>query len=92
MDASLPQLPPQLREALAAQGGAPLRILDEETQKLYVLMEETSATFVDDEYLRNGLQEAFDDVAAGRVEPWEIESIKSEGRRILAERQARRNA
>jgi predicted kinase len=44
---------------------------------------------VDDEYLRRLIREADEDVAQGRVGVWDAEEIKREGRRILAERQAR---
>ena len=90
MDASHISLPPELRTALDAQGGAPLFIRDDQTQKLYVLTEETPAGLVDDEYLRGLLAEADEDVARGDVGPLDMEEIKREGRRMLAERQARR--
>lgn len=90
MDASITQLPVQLRDALDAQGGAPLYIRDDQTQKEYVLVERHIVAPVDDDYIRQLLREADDDVAQGRVEPWDPESIKREGRRLLAEREARR--
>lgn len=92
MDASLPPLPPELRDALDAQGGSPLYIRDEQTQKVYSLVEEPANFVIDNEYLREKLREADEDIAAGRVEPWEIDSIKQEGRRLLAERQARKRS
>lgn len=45
---------------------------------------------VDDEYLRRLIREADKDVSQGRVELWDAEELKRKGRRILAERQARR--
>ena len=92
MDASLPPLPPELRDALNAQGGSPLYIRDEETQKVYSLMEEPADFVMDDDYIREMIREADEDIAAGRVEPWEVDSIKREGRRLLAERQARKTS
>lgn len=83
------QLPVQLRDALDAQGGAPLYLRDDQTQKEYVLMERHLVEPVDDEYLRRLIREADEDVAQGRVDVWDAEEIKREGRRILAERQAR---
>ena len=89
MDASIPQLPAQLRDALDAQGGARLFLRDDETQRVYVLIEEGAAA-VDDEYLRRLLAEADEDIARGDVAPLDMEEVRREGRRILAERQAQR--
>jgi hypothetical protein len=91
MDASHISLPPELRTALDAQGGQPLQVWDDESQKLYLIIEEASLRPIDDDFLREALREADEDIAQGRVGPWDVEEIKREGRRILAERQARRD-
>jgi hypothetical protein len=91
MDASMTQLPVQLRDALNAQGGAPLYLRDDQTQKVYVLMEQHLVAPVDDDYLRQLLAEADEDIARGDVAPFDVEEILREGRRQLAERQARLN-
>lgn len=89
MDALPISMPAELRNALHAQGGAPLHFLDDETQKVYVLVEEPVSDPIDDDYIRHLLKEALEDEARGDVGPLDIEEIKREGRRILALRQAR---
>ncbi|MBL9165955.1 MAG: hypothetical protein JNL18_24755 [Planctomycetaceae bacterium] len=91
MDASITQLPVQLRDALDAQGGAPLYLRDDQTQKEYVLFERHIVAPVDDDYLRRLLAEADEDIARGDVAPFDAEEIMREGRRLFAERQARLN-
>lgn len=81
-------LPPELRIALDAQGGQPLQIWDGENQKLYLLIEEADLRPIDDDDIRLLLQEALDDEARGDYGPLDMEEIKREGRRILAQRQS----
>jgi hypothetical protein len=85
MDASLP---PQLREALDAQGGTPLYLRDEQTQKLYMLIEE-EAPAVSDEYLLEMLCPAIEEEARGEVGPLDMDEIKRDARRIWDRRHGR---
>lgn len=92
MDASLPILPSELRDAIDAQGGSPLYLHDDRTNKVYVLMEEVSSESLNDDEIRRLIAEADEDIARGDVAPLDMDQIKREGRRLLAERQLRRKS
>jgi hypothetical protein len=66
--------------------------MDDQTQKVYVVIEENFNLPVDDAYLRRLLEEADEDIRNGDVADWDVEEIKAEGRKLLAERQAKRQA
>lgn len=82
-------MPAELQQAIDPSG-APVRLWDDRSQKYYLLIEETN-DLLDDDYIRRGLREAMEDVEQGRVGDWDVEEIKREGRRVLAEREARRD-
>jgi hypothetical protein len=82
-------LPPELRQVLLSQGGEPLRLVDDQTQKVYLLVSQDSFSPVDDGYLRQLILEAREDVARGDVAPWDVDEIRADARRELAERQAK---
>jgi len=90
MDTVTLQLSPELRHALQLNGGGPLQIQDAETEKVYLLVEQGIVSDIDDEEMRDLIQEALDDEARGDVAPFDMEEIKRKGREILARRQARR--
>lgn len=81
-------LPAELRHALDANGGLPLRFEDPETHELYVLQCEPVEFTLDEEYVARELAKGLADIEAGRVVPWDPERIKREGRRLLASRKA----
>ena len=84
-------LPIELRNARDAQNGKPLHLLDNESQKVYVVIEQPTLNPIDDAYIRRALREALEDEARGDVGPWDVEEIQREGRRILSQRRAQRN-
>jgi hypothetical protein len=88
MDTSHLQLTPELREALRAHPGEPLHIADEETRKVYLIVELGAFPELEEEYIRQRLEEGFAAAERGEVEEWDSASIKAEGRRILEQRQA----
>ena len=86
MDTSHLQLTPELREALRAHPGEPLHIADEETRKVYLLVEQGAFPELEDIYVRQRLDEGFAAIERGEVEDWDSASIKAEGRRTLEQR------
>jgi hypothetical protein len=90
MEAPYTPLPAELRQALLSSTGEPLHLIDDETQKVYLLVEQEPSASVDDDHIRKLLQEAHEDVQRGDVGPWDMEEIKAEGQRMLAERRANR--
>lgn len=88
MDTSHLQLTAEMRAALLAHPGEPLHIADEETRKVYVVVEQGMFPEVEEEYIRSRLEEGFAAAERGEEEDWDSESIKAEGRRILEQRQS----
>lgn len=87
METSNLQLTPDQRQALLANPGEPVHIVDEETRKVYLLLEQGAFPELEEEYIRARLEEGFAAVERGEVEEWDSASIKAEGRRILQQRQ-----
>ena len=88
MEASNLQLTPEQRAALAANPGEPVHIADEETRKVYLLLEQGAFPELEEEYIRARLEEGFVAIERGEEEEWDSASIKTEGRRILQQRQS----
>ena len=80
-----PRITEEIRQALAAQPGQPVRIRDDKTKKSYLLIEESVAGGLFDEWLRTELEKGFAAVQRGDVVDWDPQRIKDEGRRRLAE-------
>jgi len=89
MDASPLPLPPEFRDAFAANGGLPLHFEDPDTHEIYVLQAQQVEMTLDEDYINQELAKGLADVEAGRVASWDPERIKAEGRRRLAARKAR---
>jgi len=56
-----------------------------QTQRVYILVEESQAPQLYEQWRRHQLQEGFDVADQGDVADWDPERIKAEGRRRLAE-------
>lgn len=88
MDTSNLQLTPEMRHALAANPGLPVHIADEETRKVYLLVEQGVYPELEEEFIRTRLEEGFAAIELGEEEDWDSSSIKTDGRKILQERQS----
>jgi hypothetical protein len=86
METTYTPLPVELRPLLSARGDEPLYLRDGETQRVFVLIEETSFHGMSDDDLRRALQPALDEEARGDYAPLDFDAIRREGARILAER------
>jgi hypothetical protein len=89
-------MPPELVQAVAAHGGQPIRLEDPATNRIYWLIEEQPSgdegpcdIELDPAYVDRMLDEGIAAIEAKQVAPWDPERIKSLGRRLLAERQAK---
>jgi hypothetical protein len=78
-----PKLTDEQRAALAANPGQPLRVEDATTHKVYLVVSEDSLPTLWDDYIRREVARGLAAAERGDVEAWEVDSIKSEGRRIL---------
>ncbi len=83
------QLTPEQRQALAESPSQSFEFEDQETQKVYLVLEQGTLSTLDDAYIRARLEEGFAAIERGEEEEWDGDSIKAEGRRILQQRQSR---
>jgi hypothetical protein len=82
-----PKLSHELREALQLQpAGEPLSVLDEETQRVYFLLDPQAAREFAVFTLRRELQPAIDQADRGELQPWDVEEIIAEGERQVIAR------
>lgn len=88
MDPSFPAITPAMRDALAASGGAPIHVQDPETLQVYVVAEGTLAMTLDEQYVRDKIDEGLAAIDAGDCVPWDPERIKRLGRERLGSRRA----
>ena len=71
------QLTPEMRAALLASPGEPVHIADEETRKVYLLVEQGAFPELEEEYIRARLEEGFTAIERGEEEEWDSASIKA---------------
>jgi hypothetical protein len=83
MEISTLQLTPEQRQLLLARPDEPLYIADQETRKIYVLVETGKLPELDDEYVRARLEEGFAAIDRGDEEEWDAASIKQYGRQVF---------
>jgi hypothetical protein len=88
METSYTPLPHELRSILTSCGDEPLHLIDNVTNKVYVLVEDPSPPPMHDDYIRKLLAEADEDIARGDVDLLDMEEIKAEARRIYEQRRA----
>jgi hypothetical protein len=86
METSALQLTPEQRRALLAHPDEPLYIADQETRKVYVLLETGKFPELEEEYIRARLEEARVAIERGDEEEWDSASIKQYGRHVLERR------
>ena len=76
-----PKLTDEMRQALSEQPDRPLKVEDEQTQKVYVLVSQEDFRQMVDEELRRQLQIGFDQADADDVAEWDVEEILAEAHR-----------
>ena len=81
-----PKLSEELRVALQANPDKPLRVEDEQTNRVYLVLSEEALPSFWADYIRREVTKGLDAIDRGEVEDWDVESIKAEGRRILEQR------
>ena len=82
------ELTPAQRQALLAQPDAPVYIANQQTRKIYMLVEKGRFPELEEEYIRTRLEEGFAAIERGEVEDWDSASIKAEGRETLRRNQS----
>jgi hypothetical protein len=69
------QLTPELRQAILANPDQPLYIEDVVTRRTYLLIEQGKFPELEDEYIREGLAIARDQIARGEISTASIEEV-----------------
>ena len=80
-----PEFNDELRQAVQSRPGQVVRLQDDQTNKVYFLVEESQAGQFYEHWLRQELQKGFDAADRGDLVEWDAERIKAEGRRRIAE-------
>jgi hypothetical protein len=75
MQTSNVQLTPEQRQALLVNPGQPIHIRDEETRKVYVLLEQGSFPELEEDYIRQGLELARGQIARGEISTSPIDEV-----------------
>ena len=83
MDTSGLELTPAQRQALLAQPDAPVYISDRETRKVYMLVEKGRFPELEEEYIRDGLELAREQIARGETSNATLEEVITKAQRRL---------
>jgi Arc/MetJ-type ribon-helix-helix transcriptional regulator len=75
METSNIQLTPEQRQALLAHPDEPVYISDQETRRVYVLVEKGKFPELDESYIREGLKLAREQIARGEVSTASIDEV-----------------
>ena len=74
---------------LQNQHGEPFEVPVKATNKVYLIIEKGVMPSLDEDYVRQGLAHAAQQVAQGEESKWDIEEIKAAGRELLAQQPRR---
>ena len=80
---------PEQVQLLHNHGGEPLHVPVQETNKMYLVIEEGVIPTLDEDYIRQGLAHAAEQAERGDEGEWDVEEIKAAGRELLAQRKRR---
>jgi Arc/MetJ-type ribon-helix-helix transcriptional regulator len=81
MENSNPQLTPELRHALLTHPDQPVYIADDETRKIYVLVEKGKYPELEESYIRDALELARAQIAGGEISKASIQDVIAEAER-----------
>jgi cellobiose phosphorylase len=84
MDTPQIQLTPEMQAALLAKPGEPLHIADEETRRVYLLVEQGVYPELEEEYIRAGLEMARNQIARGEISQASIEEVIAKAKKQQA--------
>jgi len=83
---SVPKLTDEQRQAVRFHPGGFTRVEDDQTQKVYFLIEESRAKELYDQWVRQQLQVGFDEVDRGQLAEWDLDTFLAEMHRQHAGR------
>lgn len=73
----------EIRNAVKEHPGQPIKLQDEQTRKVYLLIDESAMPAFWEEYIRQEVWKGLAAIDRGEVEDWDVESIKAEGREVF---------
>ncbi len=76
-----PKITHEMREILARNPDQPVEVEDEQTNRVYFLIERDQARRLFHDYLRRELQIGFDQADRGESQPWDIQQTLAEAHR-----------
>jgi hypothetical protein len=76
----IPEITPEMREALARQPGAPVEVRDDRTSKIYLLVDRESGRALTEQWLREQLDIGLTAADRGDVVRLNVAEIKDAGR------------
>ncbi len=79
-----PKITPEMRAALAKHPDQPLEVEDDQTQKVYLLVDADHGQAMTEQWIRGQLQIGLDAAARGEVVYFDADAIKAAGRQRLA--------
>lgn len=82
-----PKLTDEMRAALEERHGGLVEVEDDQTHKIYILIEQPKARRLLGDSLRRELQVGFDQADRGESEPWDIQETLDEAHRRHAAQQ-----
>ena len=83
---STPKLTDEQRQAIRVQPGGFTRVEDDQTHKVYLIIEESRAAELYQRWLSEQLQMGFDEADRGEVAEWDLDAFLANMHRQHAER------
>lgn len=83
MELSNLELTPEQRSALLAQPEAPVYIADQQTRKIYMLVEKGRFPELEEQYVREGLKSAREQIARGETSNATLQEVIEKAQRRL---------
>jgi len=83
---SMPKLTDEQRQAIHGQLGDFTRVEDDQTHKVYFIIEESRASGLYQQWLQEQLQVGFDEADRGEVAEWDLEAFLANMHRQHAQR------
>ncbi|NQU19969.1 MAG: hypothetical protein HQ567_01700 [Candidatus Nealsonbacteria bacterium] len=83
---SIPKLTDEQRQAVSGHPGGFTRVEDDQTQKVYFIIEESRATELYQRWVHEQLQVGFDEADRGQLGEWDLEAFLAKMHTQHAER------
>ncbi len=82
-----PKITKEQRDALEQEPGKPLRLADDESERVYVVVDEQSLPTLWEDYIRREVQRGLDQLDRGEGQAWDAEGFLKAAHRRAADRQ-----